>query len=99
MNGQIRHILEPDYWVKTLVPVNPGEYQNGAYWGTASGWIAFALAKEHANLTKKIFTDLVAHYQQHDTYECINNDYVRLDNYVASVVNPLGAIKRLRSEN
>jgi hypothetical protein len=93
--GQIRHIIEPDFWGKTLIPIKPGRYQNGAYWGTASGWIANALVKTHPFFTEKILTDLVTDYQERGPHECINSDYQQLNNYVASVVNPWGAIKRL----
>lgn len=93
--GQIRHITEPDAWNKTLVPIKPGRYQNGAYWGTASGWVAKAFAESHPDFCEKILTDLVSDYQERGPHECINSDYQQLNNYVASVVNPLGALKKL----
>jgi len=92
MKGQIRHLPRPEYWERTLIPIEPETYQNGAYWGTASGWIAFALFEKHPELSRTIMTDLIADYQQHSAHECINNDYAKIKNYVVSVVNPLGAI-------
>ncbi len=99
MNGQIRHLTEPETWKKTLIPVKPGTYQNGAYWGTASGWIAFALLEKYPEQSSKILTDLISDYQQRGPYECINVDYVKINNYVASAVNPLGVIKKIKNKN
>lgn len=35
------HIFTPDgeYWDRLLIEILPEEYQNGAYWATASGWV------------------------------------------------------------
>jgi hypothetical protein len=92
--GQIRHLPKPDYWQKTLIPIKPETYQNGAYWGTASGWIAFAVWKKYPDLSRKIFHDLILSYQKSGAFECINQDYKKINYYVASVTNPLGAIKK-----
>ena len=96
--GQIRHLPKPDFWEKTLVPIKPGTYQNGAYWGTASGWIAFAFWENYPDYSRKIFSDLILSYQKSGAYECINEDYEKIKNYVASVTNPLGAIKNLEKK-
>jgi hypothetical protein len=97
--GQVRHLTEPNAWQKTLIPIKPGTYQNGAFWGTASGWIAYALADEYPDKAKKIFAELISFYQQTGPYECINKNYSQLDNYVASVVNPLGAAKKIKERD
>ena len=93
MRGQIRHLAQPEHWEKTLMPVEPETYQNGAYWGTASGWVAYALAEQYSDLSRKIFKDLILDYQERGAFECINTNYSKIQNYVVSVVNPLGAIK------
>lgn len=92
--GQIRHLPEPEVWKKTLIPVKPGTYQNGAYWGTASGWVAYALAESHPQLARQIYQDLLQDYQLQGPHECVNIGYRQLNNYVASVVNPLGALRK-----
>jgi len=93
--GQIRHLPAPEVWQKTLIPIGPGTYQNGAYWGTAAGWVAYALAEDYPELAKKIFHDLIVSYRTVGAFECINSDYTQLKNYVASVTNPLGALLKL----
>jgi len=93
MRGQIRHLPQPEHWEKTLMPVEPETYQNGAYWGTASGWVACALSEQYSDLSRKIFKDLILDYQARGVFECINTNYSKIQNYVVSVVNPLGAIK------
>ena len=40
--GQVRHLLNGTFWERTLIPVAPGSYQNGAYWATASGWVMYS---------------------------------------------------------
>ncbi|OPZ69898.1 MAG: hypothetical protein BWY83_01829 [bacterium ADurb.Bin478] len=94
--GQIRHLPEPEVWEKTLIPVKAGTYQNGAFWGTASGWVAVALAQQHPRLSQRIFTELIQDYRMHGPHECCNRGYRQLNNYVVSVLNPLGALTRGR---
>ncbi len=94
MNGQIRHLVAPQHWEKTLVPIAPETYQNGAYWGTASGWVACALANKYPQLSQKLLTELIAYYKKNGAFECINSDYTKLKNYVVSVTNPLGVLNR-----
>ena len=95
MRGQVRHLIEPDFWQKTLIPIKPGTYQNGAYWGTASGWLAYAFSEAFPELSTRILNDLLNDYQQYGAHECINTDYAQLNNYVASVTNPLGALEKM----
>jgi len=94
MKGQIRHLLSPEHWERTLVPITPETYQNGAYWGTASGWVACALAEKYPHLSRTIFAELTADYKKNGAYECINSDYAKLKNYVVSVTNPLGVLNK-----
>ena len=49
INGNIRHVLtiddfnETTSWEFSLAKKNT--YQNGAYWGTPTGWICYAISK------------------------------------------------------
>lgn len=94
--GQVRHLLRGEYWVKLLAPIEPETYQNGAYWATASGWVIYALAQVDPPLARRMTRDLIADFQQHGFYECVNAGYRKLEHYVASAVNPLGALRRLQ---
>jgi hypothetical protein len=94
-HGQVCHLLDGASWDRMLVPVKPGTYQNGAYWGTASGWIIHALHKRNPERAGKMFNDLVAYYQQYGIYECVNGEDRKLMHYVASATNPYGVVKDL----
>jgi len=96
--GQVRHLPEPEVWGKTLIPVAPETYQNGAYWGTASGWIAFALKERRPDLAALLIRALITDYKRRGAYECVNAGYEKLRDYVVSVVNPLGALRRMSLE-
>ena len=93
--GQVRHLLGDETWARTLIPVAPGTYQNGAYWATASGWVHFALAQIDGPLATRMLDDLLTDFQTHGIFECVNAGYEKLDHYVASAVNPLGALRRI----
>ena len=93
--GQVRHLLNGNYWEKTLMPVAPGTYQNGAYWATASGWVLTALYEEDESLAIDLLFDLVNDFKEVGIYECVNGAYTKLNHYVVSAVNPLGASKLL----
>jgi hypothetical protein len=93
--GQIRHLTQPDAWEKTLIPVSPETYQNGAYWGTASGWVALALSEKYPNRARQIFTELIHSFRTEGIFECVNRDYQKVPHYVVSITNPLGAYEKL----
>ena len=61
VEGQVRG-LPPDgpfggHWEKCAAP--PGEYQNGAFWGTMTGWLAVALHRVNPAAAAKLLHDLV----------------------------------------
>ena len=62
-NGNIRHVLTSDdydsttAWEKTSVTKN--NYQNGAYWGTPTGWVCFAIAKTNFSLAQKLAEEYI----------------------------------------
>lgn len=93
--GQVRHLPEPLVWDRMLIAIAPGTYQNGAYWGTASGWVAWCLAERRPDLAARLVRALVADYRKQGACECVNVGYEKLRDYVVSVVNPLGALRRL----
>jgi len=93
--GQVRHLLKGEYWEKTIYRVPKDTYQQGAYWGTASGWVMYALAQEDVNLASSMANELIDYYQTYGIYECVNIHYNKIRDYVASIVNPVGTIKHL----
>jgi hypothetical protein len=82
------------HWEKTLIPVTPETYQNGAYWATASGWVWDALCQVDESLADRMLDDLLQDFQDDGICECVNHSYRKLAHYVVSAVNPLGALKR-----
>jgi len=94
-HGQVCHLPDGASWDRMLVPVKPGTYQNGAYWGTGSGWIIYALHKRSPERAGKMFNDLVAYYRRYGIYECVNGEDRKLPHYVASATNPYGIVRDL----
>ena len=90
--GQLRHTPGGVYW-----EVGPDRetYQNGAYWGTASGWMIHALYRRNPERAARMFNDLVDYYQTYAIYECTNGEYRQLPHYVASATNPYGVVRDL----
>ena len=93
-NGQIRHLPGGQYWHRTLILVSRDTCENGAYWGTASGWVAYALQKKQHEKTEKFYQDLAKDYKENGIYECINGKHKKEKNYIASIINPFGALKK-----
>jgi hypothetical protein len=93
--GQVRHLPADEHWERLLIPIEPGRYQNGAYWATASGWMMFALAQQDPEFGRRMWRELLADFQTHGVCECINRDYRQLPSYVVSATNPLAAAQRL----
>lgn len=95
--GQVRHLFRGEYWQRLLLPeAGPAEqYQNGAYWATATGWVMWAIAQRNRPLAERIAAEVLADFQAHGAYECINEGYAKLDTYVVSATNVYGALQRL----
>jgi len=110
--GQVRHTLS-SCWMRMqsehrdyrgceggrLIPqVPPGSYQNGAFWATATGWYAGAIARKDMHCARAIIAECIEYFKAHDVYECIDVDEAagsegkgRCHGYVTSAVNVLHA--------
>lgn len=88
MRGQIRHLPESDStWNNLFISVPAGTYQNGAYWATPLAWVVPVIAMQDMPLAKKILGDVIKDFQENGINECINTDYIKIPNYVASATN------------
>ena len=88
--GQVRHMVEPEGWESVFPPSHPNcmvnRYQNGAYWGTASGWVFRAIKKTDEALADQMLKELITFYREEGAYECVYPYGYRKDlYYVASV--------------
>ena len=108
--GNIRHILTSDdysdstAWEKLLGPVRKNVYQNGAYWGTPTGWVVYAIAQVDFDAAKKIVTEFVDDLKENDyrkgtdfggPYECIYPpDYHANQVYLTTVTCPYAVFKQ-----
>ncbi len=101
--GQVRHLLAGEHWEVSVSwpnddPIEKDRFQNGAYWGTPTGWVAYALAQQHPALATRLLKDLVHFYQREGIYECVGPDnYRKIENYGSSLTLPFLAIRRMQS--
>ncbi len=112
--GNIRHILVTDdhdentAWEKLLGPVTKGVYQNGAYWGTPTGWVVYAIAQVDFDAAKKMVSEFIEDLRENDyrkgdnygaPYECIHPpDYKAHPVYLTTVACPYAAIKKFETD-
>ncbi len=91
-------------WESTRVARN--RYQNGAFWGTATGWVCAAIARVDEPLAAELADAYVAELQAGDfrqgdafgsPWECMHPDHDYRQNpvYMTSVTCPLAAFTRL----
>ncbi len=105
VDGYVRHILtDHDFsaasaWQETVTPL--GEYQNGAYWSTPTGWYAYALYLYNDEVA--ILDDFLRHTKQYldkgSPFEWINETTENFSglNYGTSGVLPyVGAVRIAR---
>ena len=92
-------------WEKLLIDVAPGEYQNGAYWATASGWVWQVLQRTDPEGAGRLLSELLEDFREGGACECINRGYRKLPQFVVSATNIRGAagmagavLKYLREE-
>jgi hypothetical protein len=101
-HGNIRHILTSDdfndstAWEISLAKKNT--YQNGAYWGTPTGWVCYAIAKTDFQLAQKLAKEYIDDLRENDfrkgngygaPYECFHpSGYHQNPLYMATVSCP-----------
>ncbi len=93
--GQIRHLLKEEYWERLLINIKEEEYQNGAYWATASGWVIWCLAQTDTSLACEALFEVVDYFKTDGAYECVNGLYKKLPSFVVSATNVYGGLLRL----
>lgn len=92
--GQIRHLPAGEFWQETFNGVEPGTYQNGAFWATPTGWFVDAIIDADRALAEKTLRDVLADFEANGVFECVNGDYRKLDTYVVSATNVYGACRK-----
>lgn len=68
--GNIRHVISTDNfsektaWEGSLVPLN--QYQNGAYWGTPTGWVCYTIARTAPEQARKLAKEYIDDLREND---------------------------------
>ena len=97
-NGQLRHLPGGVFWNAIFDPLaTAGQYQNGGFWGTATGWAAYALASVDPDLARQTVIDMARYYREVGPYEASRaaTGYLAVPQYVASVTAPLAPLRQL----
>ncbi|GAH55290.1 unnamed protein product, partial [marine sediment metagenome] len=111
MEGNIRHVLTTDDYSKTTAweksGVGKNIYQNGAYWGTPTGWVCYAIAQQDTILAHTLAKEYINYLRKTDfrlnkpinggPFECIYppTKYYQNPIYMTSVTCPYAAFKLL----
>ena len=92
--GHVRHLPGRQTWQRLLVrTIRPGTYQNGAFWATPVAWVAPTIARRDRDLGVRMVRDVISYFRRYGIYECINGDYRKLRDYVASATNVYGLLR------
>lgn len=108
--GNIRHILTTDdYNEKTAWEVSlsaKNTYQNGAYWGTPTGWVCYAINQVDPQSAKALASEFIDDLKTNDyrkggnsgaPYECFNQGtYTQNPIYLTTVACPLVVFRKMR---
>jgi hypothetical protein len=94
-DGQVRHLPGGMYWEDATSA--PGTYQNGMFWGVASGWFASTLSLVNPTKSNQMMLDMVNSYQANGVNEYVNSQGTPsgVGNYDASATMPLILLKQL----
>lgn len=110
--GNVRHVptaydaSAESAWERLVLPTPLNRYQNGAYWGTPTGWVCEAVAQPDEPAARGLAADYLADLHRSDfrkgpefggPYECLHplGDYRQNPVYMTSVTCPLAALRRL----
>jgi len=85
--GQVRHLPAGASWSRTFIRVEPGTYQNGAYWATPHAWLLPALARRQPALAARLLNETIRDFRANGINECINDNYRNVPEYVASATS------------
>lgn len=85
--GQVRHLPAGEYWDRLFVGIEPGTYQNGAFWGTPVAWVAPTIARHDLDLAVRMIREVIGDYRQRGITECVNGDYHNVRDYVVSAAS------------
>lgn len=86
--GQVRHLPAPEFWERMFRQVSEGTYQNGGYWGTASGWLIQALQTVAPDLAARTLRALLQDYIHNGVLEWVSPRRGKgPDLYVATILN------------
>jgi len=92
-NGQIRHLPGGVYWEQSVCKRDT--YQNGAFWGTPTGWFVYTLDLVDPKLADQTVIDMVKDYKKYGASEWISDTEYKLPNYLASAALPLAGIRAM----
>lgn len=99
LRGQVRHLLQPEFWNRLIIEgewTAPGQFQNGPYWGTATGWVAEAFETSGAGRGVALLRELVGDFATHGVWECVGEGgFCRVANNLSSACLPYAAWRRL----
>jgi len=109
--GNIRHVLTSDdynnstAWEVSIAKKNT--YQNGAYWGTPTGWICYAITKNNPVLARKLAAEYIEDLRKNDfrkggnfgaPYECFHpSGYRQNPVYMTSVTCPYIVFRSMKN--
>lgn len=114
--GNVRHLpleagtLMGTAWEKTVENYPINTYQNGAYWGTPTGWYVYALSLTDSDAAQEMFENYVDGMLAEDyrsyggegaPWECIHpdGDYRQNGVYMTTVAVPYGVFKVMFGES
>ena len=108
-HGNIRHIVTSDDFNETTAwefsLAKKDTYQNGAYWGTPTGWVCYAIAKTDFGLAQTLAKEYIDDLRKTDfrlgaentgPYECFHpSGHKQNGLYMTTVTCPLVAFKSI----
>lgn len=114
--GNIRHVMcDEDFSELSMWEVGKqnnlpkkGTYQNGAYWGTATGWVCYAIAQVDMAAAQQLAKEYITDLRENDfrqggncgaPYECFNVDYAQNPIYMTTVASSLDAFLVMKGQS
>ncbi|MEZ5104955.1 MAG: hypothetical protein R2757_10705 [Draconibacterium sp.] len=107
--GNIRHVITTDdYSDSTAWEVSSAKlntYQNGAFWGTPTGWVVYAIAKSNPDVARSLAKEYIDELKANDfrkgekfgaPYECIQpTGEIQNPVYLTTVTCPYAVFKTI----
>lgn len=98
--GMTRQTDKPEGWSRMIIPFPAGDYMNGGYWSTGTGFVLPAVYDQNPELAMELLEELVLSLPKYEFAESVNMETGKITNsgFMMGIALPLVAVRAILDE-